>query len=388
MSTRERGRGGGGKPNDRTSSSSSPASSRSSSLTRPTSSTTLKDPDRLMKQLTAGLGASARSTIKYRPNLPASRKEQDKTDSTNNTAASSSNSNNKSGTIHGNKSQRFRGRGDNHRSGHGPGNFIQIEGIFQGNAQIPVASATSSSTSRTSTIKRESSISHTKGSDIKRLGTKKTTLIGDVDGLKYEIDEENEPRLIPVSQRKSIFNLKQEMDATLKVKESISKTSEYIDSFVHLFSQPKLDPSTKSIVKEEPIEPTNIPKSEESINDPSQLILMQFPDVLPCTRHSSSLTKPELASLSDLPDGFLGKLQIYKSGKCRLKLNDNTYLDVDIGQPASFLQNVMVTDLASSHLSDKHETTNDMNKLVCLGDIKHKLIVSLDAEHILQDTRQ
>jgi hypothetical protein len=29
-----------------------------------------------------------------------------------------------------------------------------------------------------------------------------------------------------------------------------------------------------------------------------------------------------------------------------------------------------------------------MNKLVCLGDIKHKLIVSLDVDHVLQDTKQ
>jgi len=144
------------------------------------------------------------------------------------------------------------------------------------------------------------------------------------------------------------------------------------------------------MIKDEPIEQTNIPKSQESINDPSQLILMQFPDVLPCTRTSSSSTKPELASLSDLPDGFLGKLQIYKSGKCRLKLNDDTYLDVDIGQPTSFLQNVMVTEMASTPTNTTNEngTNNDMNKLVCLGDIKHKLIVSLDVDHVLQDTRQ
>jgi len=117
---------------------------------------------------------------------------------------------------------------------------------------------------------------------------------------------------------------------------------------------------------------------------------MQFPDVLPCTRTSSSSTKPELASLSDLPYGFLGKLQIYKSGKCRLKLNDDTYLDVDIGQPTSFLQNVMVTEMASTSTNTTNEngTNNDMNKLVCLGDIKHKLIVSLDVDHVLQDTRQ
>jgi hypothetical protein len=404
MSNRGRGRGGGVKPNDRSSSSSSAASSRSPSLTRPTTSSTIQDDDRLMKQFTnkltarstttTGLGANTRPTPKFTPNLATSKKDKDKTDSNINTPSSSSNNDissmNKKDTINGNKSQMARGGGTNNR---GRGNFIQMPGFFQSNAQIPVAPTTSSSGSRISSTKRDSSASNTKLSNKKNLGTTKTILIGDVDGLKYEIDEEYEPRQIPIAERKSIFDTKKEPDVTHKIKESISTNSEHLNSFIQLFSQQKLESSTKSIIKDEPIEPINIPNSQESINDPSQLILMQFPDVLPCTRTSSSSTKPELTSLSDLPDGFLGKLQIYKSGKCRLKLNDDTYLDVDIGQPTSFLQNVMVTEMASSSTnttttSNEHETNNDMNKLVCLGDIKHKLIVSLDVDHVLQDTRQ
>jgi hypothetical protein len=302
-------------------------------------------------------------------------------------------STNKKDTINGNRSQISRGGGGNYRGSNARGNYVQIESIFQGNAQIPVSSSTSSSSSRISSNKRESSASNTKIPNIKKLGPTKTILIGDVDGLKYEIDEEYEPRQIPIADRKSVFDTKKEPDVTHKMKESTSTNSEHINSFVQLFSQQKLDPTTvKSTIKDEPIEQTDIPQSQEPVNDLSQLILMQFPDVLPCTRTSSSSTKPELASLSDLPDGFLGKLQIYKSGKCRLKLNDDTYLDVDIGQPTSFLQNVMVTEMTSSssstNLTNENGTNNDMNKLVCLGDIKHKLIVSLDVDHVLQDTRQ
>ncbi|CAF1054260.1 unnamed protein product [Rotaria sp. Silwood1] len=402
MSNRGRGRGGGVQSTDRASSSSSATSSRSPSLTRPTTSTTTQDTDRLMKQLktqlgtgsTIATGVGARTTTKYMPNLAASKKDKDKTDSTNNNSASGSNNDiqsiNKKDHINNNnnKPQTNRGRGGNYRGGHSRDNYIQTKGIFEeGKAQIPVAPTTSSFSSRTS-IKTETSTSNRNIRNIEKLGIKKTKLIGDVDGLKYEIDEENEPRLIPLAQRKSVFDIKKEPNIIKKSTESISNTSEHINSFIQLFSQQKLDSSTKSIVKDEPMEPTDIPKSQESINDSTQLILMQFPDVLPCTRTSSSTTKPELVSLSDLPDGFLGKLQIYKSGKCRLKLNDDTYLDVDIGQPTSFLQNVMVTEMASTNIHDEHETNNDMNKLVCLGDIKHKLIVSLDAEHVFQDTRQ
>jgi hypothetical protein len=400
MSNRGRGRGGGAKPNDRSSSSSSAASSRSSSLT----STTTQDTDRLMKQFqnkigagnaaTAGLGATTRPTPRFTPNIPASKKDKDKIDANVNTPSTSStndlSSTTKKETINGNRSQISRGGGFNHR---GRGNYVQTEGIFHGNAQIPVSSTASSSSSRIPSTKRESSASNTKVSNLKKLGPTKTILIGDVDGLKYEIDEEYEPRQIPIADQKSIFDTKKEPDVSHKLKELTSTNSEHINSFVQLFSQQKLDTTTtttKSMIKDEPIEQIDISESKESIDDSSQLILMQFPDVLPCTRTSSSstTTKPELVSLSDLPDGFLGKLQIYKSGKCRLKLNDDTYLDVDIGQPTSFLQNVMVTEMAPTNLTNENGTNNDMNKLVCLGDIKHKLIVSLDVDHVLQDTRQ
>lgn len=396
MSNRGRGRGGGGvKPNDRTSSPSSSASSRDSSLTRPTTSTTTQDPDRLMKQFTT----TARPTPKFTPNLASSKKDKDKTDSTVNNSSTTLNhtqsTTNKRDNINGNRPNLSRGGGGSNFRGNNRGNYIQMEGIFQGNAQIPTSSTTSSS-SRISSGKRDSSMSSERKPDLKSLRQSKKILVGDVDGLKYEIDEEYEPRQIPLAERRSVFDIKKDPDFTQKTKESITNNSEHLNSFIKLFSQQKLEPLTNPIVKDEPMEPTTtstIPKTQEPLPDPSQLILMQFPDVLPCTRTSSSSTKPELVSLSDLPDGFLGKLQIYKSGKCRLKLNDDTYLDVDIGQPTSFLQNVMVTEMVptsttTTNSTNDQGTNNDMNKLVCLGDIKHKLVVSLDVDHVLQDTRQ
>lgn len=391
MSTRGRGRGGGAVPNGKGSSSSSAASSRSSSLTRPTISTTIQDTDQFMKQLTtaAGLTTGTRAAPKFKPNLNVKKKDEDKPNSNNTTPAAISSNDVPAMKKHdniGNRNQGGRGRGINRG---GNESYIQTEGIFNTTAQIPTAFGASSFGSRGgSSIKREGSASDARMPNIKKLGRAKTTLIGDVDGLKYEIDEENEPRLIPIAERKSVFDIKKEPNVKKKIKEPIPKSTEHIDSFVKLFSQHNLDSSTKPIVKDEPMEPIDIPKSPGPINDPTQLILMQFPDVLPCTRTSSASEKPELVSLSDLPDGFLGKLQIFKSGKCRLKLNDDTYLDVDVGQPTSFLQNVMVTEMASARPNDEHGINNDMNKLICLGDIKHKLTVSLDPEHVLHDTRQ
>ena len=414
MSTTGRGRGRGGtaKPNDRSPSSSSGTSSRSPSITRPlppssaaaAAATGTQDADRLMKELktkftaTAGnpaaLGANRSTVPKFVPNLAALKKDKDKPNSTptSSTSASSINSSstNRKDHLNGNKSQLGRGAGGHSRGGFGRGNYVQMEGIFQGNAQIPVSSSTPSFGGRGSSGKRESSAASLRLPNIKKLGTAKTTVIGDVDGLKYEIDEEYEPRQIPIAERKSVFDVKKEPGTLHKIKEPLPTSEEHVDSFIRLFSQHTLDASSKSIVKDEPVEPTEAVSPPPSVIDPSQLILMQFPDVLPCTRTSSS-SKPELASLTDLPDGFLGKLQIFKSGKCRLKLNDDTYLDVDIGQSTSFLQNVMVTEMASTttntHVERDPANSSDMNKLVCLGDIKHKLIVSLDVDHVLEDAR-
>ena len=342
----------------------------------------------------AALGANRSTVPKFVPNLAALKKDKDKPNSTQASSTSTPNthpsSTNRRDPMNGNKTQLGRGAGGHPRGGFGRGNYVQMEGIFQGNAQIPVSSATPAFGGRGSSGKRENSAASLRMPNIKKLGTTKTTLIGDVDGLKYEIDEEYEPRQIPIAERKSVFDVKKEPGLLLKIKEPLPTSEEHVDSFIRLFSQHTLDASSKSIVKDEPVEPTEVMSPPPSVIDPSQLILMQFPDVLPCTRSSSS-SKPELASLTDLPDGFLGKLQIFKSGKCRLKLNDDTYLDVDIGQSTSFLQNVMVTEMASTttntHVERDPANSNDMNKLVCLGDIKHKLIVSLDVDHVLEDAR-
>ena len=409
MTSRGRGRGGtAASANNDRSSSSSTQSSRSSSLTSmDTRTTNTRDTDQLMKQLTAQLKGTTGTVVapkivpkKIGPNLATSKQNKTASETTVNGSTSNANQNLDQWSANKKRDQNTNQRPNSSRGGHHESNrgrnmrdnFVQLEGILQAHPQSSMPSGSSSSfSSRVSSGKRESSSHNTTMPNLKKLGTSKTTVIGDVDGLKYEIDEEYQPRQIPIADKRSVFDVKQEPNLTTKIKESVPTSSEKIDSFIKLFSEQNLQTTSKSIVKDEPIEPTDLPKSPSDSTDASQLILMQFPDVLPCVRPSSSSEKPELASLRDLPDGFLGKLQIYKSGRCRLKLNDDTYLDVDVGQSASFLQNVMVTEMASStmtQLGNDHENNNDMNKLICLGDIKHKLVVSLDVDHVLKDTRQ
>ncbi|XP_033467587.1 DNA-directed RNA polymerase III subunit RPC4 isoform X1 [Epinephelus lanceolatus] len=78
--------------------------------------------------------------------------------------------------------------------------------------------------------------------------------------------------------------------------------------------------------------------------------------------------------LSQLPEGFLGKLQIRKSGKVELKLG-NIAMDVSEGAAFSFLQ-----QLVSVHLSDGR--TGDM---MVLGNVHHKLVLSPDFQALLRE---
>ncbi|XP_071780797.1 DNA-directed RNA polymerase III subunit RPC4 [Centroberyx gerrardi] len=87
-----------------------------------------------------------------------------------------------------------------------------------------------------------------------------------------------------------------------------------------------------------------------------------------------SVVKEDCPVLSDFPEGFLGKLQIRKSGKVELKLGD-IVMDVSEGAAFSFLQ-----QLVSVRLSDGR--TGDMT---VLGNVHHKLVLSPDFQALLRE---
>ncbi|XP_026171461.1 DNA-directed RNA polymerase III subunit RPC4 [Mastacembelus armatus] len=160
---------------------------------------------------------------------------------------------------------------------------------------------------------------------------------------------------------------------------------------------------------------TELPKPEQprlvdllqdlSLSGREELFFMQLPDCMPCrvSEQKANLEvrsttekpakkegKPEVKRpahplaqepvvkegcpvLSQFPEGFLGKLQIRKSGKLELKLGD-IVMDVCEGAAFSFLQ-----ELVSVHLSDG--TTGNM---MVLGNVCHKLVVSPDFQALLR----
>ncbi|KAM9558182.1 DNA-directed RNA polymerase III subunit RPC4 isoform 1-T1 [Salvelinus alpinus] len=97
------------------------------------------------------------------------------------------------------------------------------------------------------------------------------------------------------------------------------------------------------------------------------------------SKRSSHIKAPDPAGqdvpvLSEFTEGFLGKLQIRKSGKVQLVLGDIT-MDVSEGAAFSFLQ-----QLVSVRLSEG--LTGDMS---ILGNIKNKLVCSPDFQALLQE---
>ncbi|XP_031729775.1 DNA-directed RNA polymerase III subunit RPC4 isoform X3 [Anarrhichthys ocellatus] len=142
-----------------------------------------------------------------------------------------------------------------------------------------------------------------------------------------------------------------------------------------------------------------------SLSGREELFFMQLPDSMP-GRESAQKVDPSLGSsaekaaskegkpedkrpahlqaheaaakegcpvLSQLPEGFLGKLQIRKSGKVELKLG-HIVMDVSEGAAFSFLQ-----QLVSVRLSDGR--TGDM---MVLGNVHHKLVLSPDFQALLR----
>ncbi|KAI7853036.1 RNA polymerase III RPC4-domain-containing protein [Circinella umbellata] len=72
--------------------------------------------------------------------------------------------------------------------------------------------------------------------------------------------------------------------------------------------------------------------------------------------------------LSEMPEGQIGKLVVYKSGKMKLKVGD-ILLDVQQGMRSSFLEDVMVVDTESDDKKKVIELGHIVQKFVCMPDL-------------------
>ncbi|KAI9302989.1 RNA polymerase III RPC4-domain-containing protein [Cunninghamella echinulata] len=68
--------------------------------------------------------------------------------------------------------------------------------------------------------------------------------------------------------------------------------------------------------------------------------------------------------LEDMPDGQIGKIVIYKSGKMKLKIG-SVLLDIEQGMQSSFLENVMVVDTNNETSKKAVELGHIVQKFTC-----------------------
>ncbi|GAB1602767.1 DNA-directed RNA polymerase III subunit RPC4-like [Argonauta hians] len=83
---------------------------------------------------------------------------------------------------------------------------------------------------------------------------------------------------------------------------------------------------------------------------------------------------PNISSLKDFSEGYVGKLQTRKSGKVQLLLG-NVTLDISMGTPCGFLQ-----DLVSVKVN------GDKGDLTVLGNVKHRLICTPNFDGLVKSS--
>lgn len=112
-----------------------------------------------------------------------------------------------------------------------------------------------------------------------------------------------------------------------------------------------------------------------------RLMFIQFPDCLPClhscgeesdsTKESSSTTQVDNSSkktpsgnLEEMPEGYVGKLIVRKSGKTQLQLG-KLLMNIDLGANCAFLQDLVSIDTSSKEMTVLGHMDN---RLVCSPD--------------------
>jgi len=105
-----------------------------------------------------------------------------------------------------------------------------------------------------------------------------------------------------------------------------------------------------------------------------RMFFFQFPNSLPLPKRSSSAGKEvmEGSNLQQLPQGYLGKMLVYKSGKIKMKLGDIIF-DVNPGVESRMLQRAVALNTRDKHCC-------------LLGEIENRhVIVTPNVDSLLND---
>lgn len=332
---------------------------------------------RLPRDLTLGGNVKTEKPKKvYTPNLNVQRKKKD--DSSPNLV--------KAETVKVRNSDRGRerGRGERGRGRGDSGNIIQSVGVWSEGIYTAPASRKKSESSGRASSSTANAAKYLEKSKLNKITDKiedemrlKNLLRDDFIDDGPDVDDKMFPLMLP-RVKKDIYDTidNDEIDK----KPIISENGEIMN----------IEEEKES--KQERKEDLTISQIIE--NKANSYTLIQFPESLPGLESSREETgskqsnnsntrsesdnkaKSELCTLNSLQSGLLGKLEIFKSGKARLRLGEMSFF-VDIGAQQRFQQDLLAV---------KIDATSQTGDLINLGQVNNKLICSPDFESTLENS--
>ncbi|XP_060573277.1 DNA-directed RNA polymerase III subunit RPC4-like [Ruditapes philippinarum] len=339
------------------------------------------------------------------PNIPARRNKPSESIASDSASASTPKSNdgkrpNSGGSGRGRDSG-DRGRGRGRGRGRMSANVIQTHSLFEQGPTEKINKPTGGGDYAYSGGGRGGSSSSSPKKSVKRERTDEETkevldnLLRD-DFIAGGGFDEDDITLMPVKlpiEIKTDPSIKKDDYTKVKVKSEPMDTDEANDSARGEDQKTSKDEMWKGKTEERQITCselfTNPLKSEEG-----QLLYFQLPDMLPglpittdedfkkkkTAEQSDNEKESDLnkkmsgCNLDNFSEGLIGKLVVRKSGRVQLMLG-STYLDVNMGTPCGFLQ-----DVASLRVDGDH------GDISVLGHIDHRLVCTPDFEMLLDST--
>ena len=134
----------------------------------------------------------------------------------------------------------------------------------------------------------------------------------------------------------------------------------------------KPEPSTskKSVISGPKLTFPDLVKAQKG-----DLFFLQLPDHLPGEIPAKGEEETsKKCVLANLPEGYLGKIQIRKSGKTQLIMG-GTHMELDLGTQVGFLQDLVAVDVPQPDEENPEESVPNMT---VIGHIKHRLVMTPD----------
>ncbi|XP_011151991.1 DNA-directed RNA polymerase III subunit RPC4-like isoform X2 [Harpegnathos saltator] len=288
---------------------------------------------------------------------------------------------------------RGRGRGDR---GRGKAHLIQSVGVWSEGLNAPIVSRRSGSS-------RDSSASTRKYMDKPKMNLNKVinkleeeeklkNLLGD-DSADNDVNVDIDYIMLPLDTKK-LYKKEIKTEVSARTDENDVDKKPIISENGEVVVSVKKEQKVKMEMLKEEKKDANEKIPEIIENKSNSYVLIKFPVCLPglkssddkedpkpkrsndsrLTTNTNNKEKTEYCTIKDLNSGLIGKLELLKSGKMRLRLGEN-YLDVSAGVQTTCLQHVLAAKL------DTMSLTGD---LINLGTVKDTLVCSVSFESFLK----